>query len=643
MWFNLNSSDEDDCTEDVHAPLAVEAIEATEQTTADGGGEDSGGEGSDREGCGGEGCSPHGLEPGDPRIGTPWASYDHARSCIGKRIKLWWDGDEQWFKGTIKQVSARDHSVMVRYDDGQGKWHSMWQEEYEFLSVGDRSESARSVVDTGEGPCLRSQGSEDAVGVARRVAEYLQGGDEEACDDESDVEQEVEHEAEHEVEHEAEHEVVHEVEPAVGIGMVESKAKGLKLHLQKGSSTGYRGVCRVSGGRYQAQYWQGGRVWYVGRFATAKEAAIAIVLRIGPSREEQDDRDEENDDAAAEAEGEGEGEHHEGQACHTEQARVGVGRPEAAGGVKLHLSEHNRTGYVGVRAKGSHFQAMYSHVHLGTFRSAKEAAVAYAKHLAGANHKAAAATDEVACSECGGLEPHPDDEILLCDGAGYERAYHMRCLKPIVTTMPMGDWLCPHCIDQQPAQGAAAEFDNLHLSGFKGNSSTGYKGVYAKQDIANTTHPFMAACTKSGGMIGRYTTAIEAAKAFSMHECPACTGTADSSDAHQSQAGGGTEAQASPSEGAEQEADPEVRESREAQPPKIDCSAAQGIDGRMAAVNARLQAMGLAQYVEAFAAQGFDDLHWLRGLSKAKLEEIGRAVGMRQGHAMRFADQLNEE
>ena len=40
-----------------------------------------------------------------------------------------------------------------------------------------------------------------------------------------------------------------------------------------------------------------------------------------------------------------------------------------------------------------------------------------------------------------------DAETLLCDGC--DSAWHMACLRPPLTTIPEGDWKCPHCVEEE--------------------------------------------------------------------------------------------------------------------------------------------------------------------------------------------------
>jgi hypothetical protein len=41
--------------------------------------------------------------------------------------------------------------------------------------------------------------------------------------------------------------------------------------------------------------------------------------------------------------------------------------------------------------------------------------------------------------------PEEEDLTLLCDGPDCSNEAHMFCLKPLLTTVPEGNWLCPVC------------------------------------------------------------------------------------------------------------------------------------------------------------------------------------------------------
>ena len=54
---------------------------------------------------------------------------------------------------------------------------------------------------------------------------------------------------------------------------------------------------------------------------------------------------------------------------------------------------------------------------------------------------APAALGTEGCQVCHSLDH--EDKVLLCDGCNLE--YHTFCLDPPLTTVPEGDWFCPHC------------------------------------------------------------------------------------------------------------------------------------------------------------------------------------------------------
>ncbi|KAF4674582.1 hypothetical protein FOL46_004591 [Perkinsus olseni] len=54
--------------------------------------------------------------------------------------------------------------------------------------------------------------------------------------------------------------------------------------------------------------------------------------------------------------------------------------------------------------------------------------------------------DDVPCTHCGITYWCDGDEMLLCDGPGCTGAYHLRCTRPILASMPTTPtWLCPSC------------------------------------------------------------------------------------------------------------------------------------------------------------------------------------------------------
>ena len=130
--------------------------------------------------------------------------------------------------------------------------------------------------------------------------------------------------------------------------VVVTEAEGLRLHLSSSSSTGYRGVSPPFSGRFQARYRLAGKQVHLGLFDTAVEAAVAYARTVGEYQPPAPPA------VATEAES-----------------------------LRLHFSSNNSTGYKGVREHSGRFQAKHrvdgKQFCLGTFGSAVEAAVAYAR------------------------------------------------------------------------------------------------------------------------------------------------------------------------------------------------------------------------------------------------------------------------
>lgn len=51
---------------------------------------------------------------------------------VGQRVTIYWAGDKTWYEGTI--VGSRAHSHLIRYDDGETKWHCLSRYTWDFAS-----------------------------------------------------------------------------------------------------------------------------------------------------------------------------------------------------------------------------------------------------------------------------------------------------------------------------------------------------------------------------------------------------------------------------------------------------------------------------------------------------------------------------
>ena len=145
---------------------------------------------------------------------------------------------------------------------------------------------------------------------------------------------------------------------------VATEAEGLRLHLSKSNSTGYKYVYRAGRGKRFVLRLSERPYVVLGYFDTAVEAAVAYARYVESGGMEVDAEDVKVDD--------------DGVDCGGEDV------VEEAEGLRLHLSSNNGTGYKGVTNIRGRFQAKVQGAHakdLGYYDTAVEAAVAYARHM----------------------------------------------------------------------------------------------------------------------------------------------------------------------------------------------------------------------------------------------------------------------
>lgn len=44
---------------------------------------------------------------------------------MGDRVKVWWEGDEKWFEGTVDKFNQKTGKYRVTYDDGDQRWYRL--------------------------------------------------------------------------------------------------------------------------------------------------------------------------------------------------------------------------------------------------------------------------------------------------------------------------------------------------------------------------------------------------------------------------------------------------------------------------------------------------------------------------------------
>ena len=56
-------------------------------------------------------------------VGVPQAVLD--ASLVGKRVRMWWGGDDAWYTGRVAAFDAEIGGHTVKYDDGEEETYAM--------------------------------------------------------------------------------------------------------------------------------------------------------------------------------------------------------------------------------------------------------------------------------------------------------------------------------------------------------------------------------------------------------------------------------------------------------------------------------------------------------------------------------------
>ena len=51
----------------------------------------------------------------------------------GRRVRVWWGGDEAWYSGMVAEFSEVNGEHLVRYDDGDTRWDKLHEMEAQGL------------------------------------------------------------------------------------------------------------------------------------------------------------------------------------------------------------------------------------------------------------------------------------------------------------------------------------------------------------------------------------------------------------------------------------------------------------------------------------------------------------------------------
>ncbi|GJZ21247.1 phospholipase-like protein [Tanacetum coccineum] len=71
--------------------------------------------------------------------GSKWAqSVEHGENLVGKRIKVWWSADKNYYQGVVKSFHCRNKRHKVLYDDGEEELLDLKQEQWELAEMASR-------------------------------------------------------------------------------------------------------------------------------------------------------------------------------------------------------------------------------------------------------------------------------------------------------------------------------------------------------------------------------------------------------------------------------------------------------------------------------------------------------------------------
>lgn len=102
-------------------------------------------------------------------------SDDLSKIAVGSRVAVWWDGDEQYYNGTIKKERSHRKQFLVEYDDdGKCEWLDFAEHDFKLLPSLPAERKRRGRPSHREDPSKVRVGSRVAVWWAS-VSKFLEG------------------------------------------------------------------------------------------------------------------------------------------------------------------------------------------------------------------------------------------------------------------------------------------------------------------------------------------------------------------------------------------------------------------------------------------------------------------------------------
>lgn len=267
-------------------------------------------------------------------------------SIIGKRIRVFWETDEAWYSGTVRDYTAAVDTHLVVYDDGDQRNETLGDPDLRWELL----EEEANTVAPRPSPKPKAQAPPKP-----RPTKALPAAPSSSPSGEGDTA------------------TPSRRTHAADAAWAAAAAEGLTLLREAGTTSGFFGVFR-SGTRYKAQVRQGQQSVYLGQFDSSEEAALAIARRFPRLAEQRMAAAAASNAARA-------------QSKMTAEMAVQIAEAE---GLTLPVDPSRPCGYRGVHAKpkAGGQRAFTAHVpgqkaarYVGCFATPHEAALAIAREL----------------------------------------------------------------------------------------------------------------------------------------------------------------------------------------------------------------------------------------------------------------------
>ena len=72
----------------------------------------------------------------DPPTSQPTSHDSNGSDLVGKRIRVWWKAEREWFAGRVDAANPNGSKVHVEYDDGDEEWITLGKRKHEWIGGG---------------------------------------------------------------------------------------------------------------------------------------------------------------------------------------------------------------------------------------------------------------------------------------------------------------------------------------------------------------------------------------------------------------------------------------------------------------------------------------------------------------------------